>query len=39
MLIISTKSLSYNVVYTNNFHPKGKIVEEVLEHDVAYGAK
>ena len=39
MLIISTKSLSYNVVYTDNCHPKGKIVEEVLEHDLAYGAK
>ena len=39
MIMISTKSLSYEVVYTDNCHPKGKIVEEVPEHNLAYGAK
>jgi hypothetical protein len=39
MVINSTKSLVYEVTYVDNCHPKGKIAEEVSEHDLAYGAK
>jgi hypothetical protein len=33
-----SKNLVYEVSYVDPCHPKGKIVEEVPEHDLAYGA-
>ena len=38
-MMSSTKTLSYEVVFVDNSHPKGKIAEEVPEHNLAYGAK